>query len=428
MSRRITVVLAGCIVAALAASSCAGKGDCRYNSDCTNAYCADGVCKRDCVDATIDCKRGEICNAVAQCEVPGANGDGGVGGPDGGGVDGSSTVDGGEAGGPDAGAAKRLLDRCANDAECASGMCRAYSKGFSSRCTKSCATNAECMTGTRCTAVGAESYCVASDVGRTCAAAGACNYACLTAQGYCTEKCQSGSDCPNGYGCQPVGAPAVNVCVKAEAPCDPGDTAACIAAAACDTSATNIVAGCTLACSSAADCPQRAAGLPAWTCDGLCRRPADVYGPLAGGERASYACNASATVVNVCNDGQHIDLGTFTIPTPPVFACGGAMTTDGAIGDTCVDSCRYQGGCTHGRACTAVGSVAGGRIGLCLPAGTAEVGAPCSDDAACTFAYCNRTTGKCSRDCSSDGLCPTGSTCNLGGGPPVEGHPFSRCE
>jgi hypothetical protein len=304
----------------------------------------------------------------------------------------------------------------------------AYGVGLPTRCTKSCAASADCMTGTRCTAVGAESYCVVSDVGRACAAAGSCNFACLTAQGYCTEKCQTGSDCPNGYGCQAVGAPAINVCVKAEAPCGPADTAACIAASACDTGAANIVAGCTLACGSAADCPQRALGLAPWTRNGVCGRPADVYGPLSTGERASYACNASSTVVNVCNDGQHIDFGSFTIPTPPVFACGGAMTTDGALGDTCVDSCRYQGGCTHGYGCTAVGSVSGGRIGLCLPAGTGEVGAPCSSDGACAFAYCNRTSGKCSRDCSADGLCPTGSTCKAGGGPPVEGLPFRRCE
>jgi hypothetical protein len=35
---------------------------------------------------------------------------------------------------------------------------------------------------------------------------------------------------------------------------------------------------------------------------------------------------------------------------------------------------------------------------------------------------------KCSRDCSADGLCPTGTTCTSGGGPSVEGKAFARCE
>lgn len=91
----------------------------------------------------------------------------------------------------------------------------------------------------------------------------------------------TGADCPNGWGCMLVGGQ--NVCVKAEAPCSAVDSSACIAPAACDESPTLVVGGCTLACNSAADCPQRAAGLAPWTCNGLCRRPSDVFGPLAGG-------------------------------------------------------------------------------------------------------------------------------------------------
>ena len=123
-------------------------------------------------------------------------------------------------------------------------------------------------------------------------------------QQYCTAPCVTGADCPNGYGCQPVGSPATNVCVKAEAACSAGDTVKCIAPAACDSSPAMIVSSCTLACNTAADCPVRAIGLPAWTCDGagICRRPPDVYGPLATGERASYYCNSGGTVVNEANE------------------------------------------------------------------------------------------------------------------------------
>jgi hypothetical protein len=95
-----------------------------------------------------------------------------------------------------------------------------------------------------------------------------------------------------------------------------------------------------------------------------------------------------------------------------------------------VDSCRYQGGCPFGYACTAVGGLGMTRIGLCLPTGTGEVGAACAVDAECVFGYCSGpvSAGKCSRDCTYDGLCPTGSTCLAAGGPAVEGVAFKRCQ
>ncbi|NOU34270.1 MAG: hypothetical protein HOO96_40785 [Polyangiaceae bacterium] len=407
------------------AASCAGPGPCRYNSDCTDSYCADGVCKKDCVDAKYDCPTGYICNLIAKCELPGA--DGGVGG-DGGRTDGGSEAGTGDGGGGDAGGGTKLvLDLCGSDAECASGLCKPSSVGALPRCTRACTSHANCPQGGRCVTVGTESYCAQSDIGRACTAANQCTFGCLTGPRYCTMNCQSGADCPNGYGCQPVGSPATNVCVKAEAPCGAGMTDACIAPAACDE--TGLVSGCTLACNTAADCPQRAAGLAPWTCNGVCRRPPDVYGPLAGGVPAEYACNAASTIINICNDAQHIDFNAFSVPAPPAVNCAAAMTTPGSTGDTCVDSCRYQGGCIDGFACTALGSVGAGRIGLCLPAtGVGEVGVSCTRDGDCVFGYCNRNTGKCSRDCTVDGLCPTGSTCANGSPPAVEGRTFRRCE
>src|SRR4051812_17278472 len=128
MIRRLTMALVASLVAALAASSCASQGDCRYNSDCSGAYCKDGACTKDCVDGTIDCARGYVCNAVAQCEPPGGNVDGGPGGPDASTTDGSVT-DGRGGGDSSTTTNKRLLDLCVNDAECSSGLCRPYSKG-----------------------------------------------------------------------------------------------------------------------------------------------------------------------------------------------------------------------------------------------------------------------------------------------------------
>jgi hypothetical protein len=323
---------------------------------------------------------------------------------------------------------RREFDLCVDDTECTTGLlCRVIFKGSPTRCTRRCASG--CMSGTACVIVGADDICVWNDVGRPCTTASTCQFACLTAQQYCTNQCTDAHDCPNGYGCMAVSN--TRVCVKAEAPCDSTNTSACIAMSACDLTTQMVVGGCTLACSSAADCPQRAAPLTPWTCDGggICRRPADVFGPLDEQSDAEYACNASSVVVNVCNDAQHIDFTQFTIPSPPTVTCGATMTTPGVAGDKCVDSCRYQGGCKYGSACTALGSVNGARIGLCLPAlGAGEVGDNCAIDGDCLFGYCNRVSGKCSRDCSRDGVCPTGSSCVAAGGPMVEGFAFSRCQ
>jgi len=224
-----------------------------------------------------------------------------------------------------------------------------------------------------------------------------------------------------------VGSPAQRVCVKAEAYCNAQQTTDCIAPAACDETTKMIIGGCTLACNTAADCPRRAAGLPAWTCNGLCRRPSDVSGSLPGGYTpAQYACNAFNQVINLCNDGLHINFDTFTIPPNPSVNCNSLNTTDGLPGDACLDSCRYQGGCSYGFACTAVGNIASQRAGLCLPTGFVEVGAACTKHGDCVFGYCSNN--KCSRDCTLDGVCPTGSSCVAVSGPTVEGMTFRRCE
>jgi hypothetical protein len=320
-----------------------------------------------------------------------------------------------------------MLDPCAADGECAVNLtCRPLYRNGTPRCLPTCSSNASCLAGTRCENVDGTQYCAGIDVGRPCVDGTTCNFACAQGPKYCTMQCASGADCPNGYGCMAVGGQ--NVCVKAEAPCSAQDASACIVPAACDESPSLIVGGCTLVCASASDCPRRAAGLPSWSCQsGVCRRPSDVLGPLEGGYApAQYACNAQGQPVNLCNDNQHINFSAFTIPGPPAVNCASPTTTDGLPGDACLDSCRYQGGCRFGYACTAVGGVAGARIGLCLPAGAGEVGAACTTDSQCVFGYC--TGGKCSRDCTYDAICPTGSSCLAAGGPAVEGAAFKRCQ
>ena len=264
--------------------------------------------------------------------------------------------------------------------------------------------------------------CVDADVGRTCSGAGDCNFACVTPGSYCTTQCTSGADCPNGYGCATVANQ--KVCVRAEEYCG-GTTNTCTLQ--CDTGM--VVSSCTLPCSSASDCPQRASILAKWTCNGSCVRPGDVYGPLAQNEAAEYACNLSNQEVNLCNDAQHIDFTQGTVPTPPTLSCPVNSSVAGSSGDVCVDSCRYAGACAFGSACTGIGAVSNTRIDVCTPAhGNGEVGSSCTTDGDCAFGYCS--SNKCSRDCSADGICPTGSTCTAVGGqyPTVEGIAFKRCQ
>ena len=320
------------------------------------------------------------------------------------------------------------LDLCQKAADCAAPLlCEPFQRNGASRCSLPCATDSECPAGARCLDVNGAQYCAAADVGKNCNSGAQCNFACIPGPGYCTVPCGSGSDCPNGYGCMPIGGQ--RVCIKAEAEadsCQPlGANKKCVVPAACDD--TILVVSCTLACDTAADCPRRAKGLSPWTCDGLCRRPQDVVGPLPGGAPAEYACYGGQ-VVSLCNDAQHMNFATFSLPSPPPIQCPVNVSVPGSAGDSCVDTCRYQGGCPYGLACSALAGVGNGRIGLCLPVGTGEVGAACSKSADCVFGYCTDAK-KCSRDCTADGVCPTGSKCVAPpGGDLVEGAIFRRCE
>jgi len=422
-------------VASVAALDCASSPPCQLNSQCAvGYYCSStkGYCVRNCVDSTRDCDPGQICDVNGQCRAPGD--DGGLPDGDASTQDAPADTATGDAPtdvvqGNDASdasvATKGELDLCASDAECKNALlCRALYKGGPTRCTPTCTQSAQCRAGARCLTIGNDTYCADADVGRTCSQATDCNYGCLTPGSYCTTTCTAGSDCPNGFGCATVGTNG-KLCVRAEEYCG-GTTNTCTLA--CDTNM--LVSSCTLTCSSPSDCPQRSSVLGAWTCSGgYCRRPSDVYGPLGQGEQASYACNLSSQEVNLCNDAQHIDFDQFTIPSPPSLTCPSANVVDGASGDDCVDTCRYAGACAFGYECTGIGDISNSRVGLCMPSqGAGEVGSSCTKDRDCAFGYCS--SGKCSRDCSADGICPTGSICTAVGGtyPNVEGIAFKRCQ
>ncbi|MSP25853.1 MAG: hypothetical protein EXR75_11975 [Myxococcales bacterium] len=417
-------------------AGCAGTPPCERNSDCVAGYCRAGECREDCVDAALDCPTGGVCNGVGKCDYgPGASGVSatatGSGGAStvttgvGGATPGSSTT--GSSTSSTGGAGSGELATCGGDGDCgAEFACRETTVGGAKRCIRACSSTAECPAGARCIDRGGK-YCFGGDVGRYCTSPAVCNFACLLGQKYCTDACATGADCPNGFGCMPVGSPPVKVCVKAAAYCEGGSAADCIAPAACDLSPNLIIGGCTLSCDSASDCPRRAAPLPAWSCDGLCRRPAGVYGSLPGGYTpVEYHCDANLQPVALCNDAQHIDFDKFIVPQLPAVDCNSNQTTPGIAGDACVDSCRYQGGCGYGYGCVGVGGVGSERIGLCLPSGAGEPGATCAKHRDCAFAYCQ--SGKCSRDCTVDGLCTGGLACVNVAGPAVEGKSFRRCE
>jgi hypothetical protein len=465
--RRLLRFAASSLVTALALAmagvgapaGCADRPPCEFNSDCVNEYCDNGTCKHDCVDSALDCPAGKVCNAIGKCAVDDGSTGGGAGTTTGtttgsgggatGGAGGATTTTGsggatttttgtggaptttttvggqGQGGqGPDLG---HELDLCQTQADCqAPLLCKPYQRNGASRCLRACQSNGECPAGARCLDVNGAKYCAAEDAGKNCNNGTQCNFACVPGPGYCTVPCGNGSDCPNGWGCMPVGGQ--RVCIKAEAEadsCQPqGANKKCVVPAACDD--TILVTSCTLACDSAADCPRRAAGLSPWTCDGLCRRPQEVLGPLPGGATAEYAC-LNGQVVNLCNDAQHMNFTTFTLPSPPQLNCPVNVSVPGAAGDECVDTCRYQGGCPYGFACNALAGVGNDRIGLCLPIGNGEVGAACTKAADCAFGYCT-AANKCSRDCTDDGICPKGSACKAPDGTTVEGVAFRRCE
>lgn len=425
---------ASIVVAGFAALDCANPGPCSRNSECdVGYYCSPtkGTCVRNCVDATRDCEPGQVCDVNGQCATPSADG----GTPDAVVTDDAPTNDTStqdvvtvtDTSTQDVvtTGTKIELDLCASDTQCKTGLiCRALYKGGPTRCAPTCTQNAQCRAGARCLTIGADTYCADADVGNACSTQNpvACNYACVSS-GYCTIQCLSGSDCPNGYGCATV--QNQKVCVRAEEYC--GGVNNCTLD--CDTS--GLVSSCTLPCSGASDCPQRASILSPWTCSTYCKRPADVYGPLAQGDTVSWACNVSNQEVNVCNDAQHADFVTNTIPSPPSITCpNGNQTVDGQADDICVDSCRYSGACAFGYECTGVGDISNTRIDVCTPAhGNGEVGASCSYHGDCAFGYCS-ASNKCGRDCSADGICPTGSTCTAVGGnyPDVEGIAFKVCQ
>ena len=427
MDRTLVAVTGLFLVALLAA--CGGASD-PSSAECQGAECADtgsDIVSDAAPDAVPDAEPDAVPDTQpdalpdVQPDVADAAQDAAMdtGGMDSGGMDedAPNDADGGDE------VLRGELELCDSDTHCIEGLfCHAMTPGGVTRCTRQCNTRAECPADMLCNF----GRCVENDTGTFCEDAEQCNQFCVAQNSYCTHRCGHGGDCPAGYGCMLLRDPAIRVCVRTEAYCSVEDQSECLDPALCDLSPTLLIGGCTIPCDTAADCPRRGAG-PGWTCNGVCRRPPDVYGSLPGGySPVEYYCNQSDEVVPLCNDAQHMNFESFTIPDPPDLTCGGITTTPGSEGDSCVNTCRHHEGCAHGYACVAVGAAPQQRIGLCLPTGQVETGSSCTRNTECVSGYCYNDT--CSRDCTVDGICPGGLRCVEGGGPNVEGQPFRRCE
>ena len=204
--------------------------------------------------------------------------------------------------------------------------------------------------------------------------------------------------------------------------CSASNTSKCLSASHCDDQ-TLLVGGCTIQCTAATDCPQRAQGLASWTCQDYgvgiaCVRPGEVWGAIPKGETTQWACDpTNNAVVNLCADA-------LTFDAAPALSCpvSTAVLTTGP----CIQSCLYTGGCGYGWMCVGRGQLQNGsRIGLCSRTGMGEIGTFCTTDEQCVFGLCEN--GFCSRDCTADGVCPSGKTCTNAGGPAIEGKAWRIC-
>lgn len=286
------------------------------------------------------------------------------------------------------------LDRCDTAADCASGRCVA-DRGGTSFCSRTCASDATCAHEHTCVS----GVCVPDDTGEACStatpetcAAGLCLGS--DAGGQCTRQCSSAAECPAGYACTQTGGASFKICVDIERPC--------ATAAECGTGLCVTDLGCTAECVTAADCPARLPGLPAYTCGtdygtsaNLCVIPSDVVGDDAAGA----SCVTDASGLYECRSG--------------------ACDETAPLGAMCVASCTARGGCGPGLGCYPL--IDGSTLYMvCERAGSGDLGSSCSTGRNCTSGLCDGT-GVCTRLCA-DGICPTGWSCEA-----VAGYSVSIC-
>ncbi len=432
---RATATAALATTFAFSLSQCA-KGECTMNSECGGrGLCIDGECKIQCYQP-IDCPSdrpvcsGGVCTAPDGGVVPDSAiedsaiedsatdtsvgpTDTGTPPPDTSTPEDTSTppTDTGSewpdtSVGPDTSTGtKSYLTKCSSGAECASGMCSPDTPSF---CTKPCSSHSACANGQIC----AGGICRLDDIGRTgcsLSTAAPCLEYCYgpsdgaPASRHCTHSCTTASECPAGYACSPV-APGVKACVEIERPCSvsnqcPGNL--------CGADGL----GCTAECQTAADCPHRLVGLPAYTC-----------------ESRTISTGSGTTTKKVCiTPGDVAGSGPLGATCADWHSCRSGACDDSTTPWTCAQRCTTDGGCAVGLGCFPL--VNGGAIDLvCSAAASAWLGDTCARGRDCATAICRDAggIGYCSRMCD-DGYCPDGMTCTSLGVSATDGTPVMLC-
>ncbi len=306
-----------------------------------------------------------------------------AGSPDAGPIDGGGTdlgVDGGpvDMGTPDSGVLGAYLDRCNVPGECESSRC-IDDRGPTRFCTRTCLTNGDCASDHLCDA----GQCVPNDVGGLCDEAADCvTNLCAgnpaTGVGECTRTCTNAGDCPAGFACSNAGG--TFVCVDIERPCAQCSTGICL------NDLGQGMRGCTTTCRGPADCPRSLPGLE-YTCSGgHCIPSTFVLGPDSMGSTCRFSGDA-----NLCRSGVCVD------------------ADDGS--QFCTQVCNERGTCGEGFACVPSGDGGGGTVFVCQDAGTIDLGQPCTLSTQCVSGICDTTRNVCTRLCTDDRICPTGTRC-----------------
>lgn len=400
------------------------ESECKFNSDCAAGRCVAGKCERECF-AAIDCPSDRPACVSGWCEASGDGGPVDSGKPDASdsGKPDSTPIDTGsdssivdsfvvdtelpDTEAPDTFVAdttppdvttgkKGYLTKCASNDECTSGVCSPSAPRF---CTRACTSHGDCAHGQIC----GGGICRIDDTGKACSTGSpsTCLEFCYgtSLASHCTHACSSATECPAGYACMPVGG-GKKVCVDIERPCSAPEQ--CPSASGfCGASGV----GCTANCDTAADCPVRLVGLPAYTCEGtgtgrVCRPPSDILGsdPLGS--------TCPATGLNYCRSG----------------ACD-----DGTSPPTCAQRCTVRGGCAGAWGCFPLedpGPPAAALL-VCSPAGTAWLGDACTRGRDCQSSIC-QSPGYCTRLCV-DNLCPDGMSCVAAPLTATDGTPIKLC-
>lgn len=395
--RAVCVLPVVALAIATALGGCAGQ-ECNFHSECgSRRYCSFGRCLRECL-ADFDCEAGQVCNEIGQCaSAADAGMDASVSAPDSGARD-SGLRDSGvrDAGVEDAGTPRDVgppdtgpprlgiyLDRCATDADCASGRC-VDDVGGTRMCAIACSTHSDCASEHVC----ASGVCRRDDTGAVCTTAagcvlGLCAGNIATGAGECSRPCASASDCPAGYAC--TEASGVFLCVNIERSCAQCPTGQCLGAQ-----------GCTSSCRTAADCPLTLPGL-SYSCSSSLCLPSDY---VFGSDPIGAPCRMSGGA-NLCRSGT---------------------TIDDPAGCMCTQRCAEGGGCGPGFGCVPVDDGMGGVLLVCLRAGSNGLGSSCARDAECASGICD-ASGVCTRLCTMDGRCPSALRCR-----PLPGLGVSTCQ